>query len=500
MTLVALSPTDIAYLESRGLTVADVDHQVARLRHPPLPVALERPCTVGDGIVRLDPSDEDRLLGRGAAAADAGRVTKFVPASGAATRMFAELIAALQSASRPSELPAAREFFAHLDEFPFTAELRQRARIAGAPSNDTEERQLLATMLRDMRFAELPKALIPFHRGSEVRSALVEHLLEATRYARAEDGTCRLHFTVSPESRPAFEAALRAAITDVERTRPSALDVSLSEQHPSTDTVAIDPSGQIFRQQDGTILLRPSGHGALLTNLEQLSADIVVIKNIDNVLPDDASDEAIRWKRLLIGYLAEIEAEVFARLDRCSESDCPVAALDEAIAFAGRFARRPLRPLTEPDAKREFVFEALDRPLRVCGVVRNQGEPGGAPFWTRHSDDGHSIQIVESSQVNRRNTEQAAIFERSTHFNPVDLVCGLRSWRGDAHHLARFVDENTAFISDKTFDGRPLRTLERPGLWNGSMAGWNTVCVEVPESTFAPVKTVFDLLRPQHQP
>lgn len=493
-----LSSADLAQLKARGLTTADIEAQVARLRVPPRPIRLERPCIVGDGIERLDASDSARFLELGDAAAAAGRVTKFVPASGAATRMFKDLMAARAGNGRPSDSPAVRELFDRLDDFPFSAELRRVSGVPGRPATEAEERRVLAALLVEMRFSELPKALIPFHRTDRVRTAFEEHLLEATRYARAADGTCRLHFTVAPEFRGAFESLVDRLAPEIEVSRGARVRVSLSEQHVSTDTVAIEPSGNLFRTSDGSILFRPAGHGALLRNLEDLEADIVVIKNIDNVLPDEDSDEVGRWKRMLIGHLTEIQASLFGWLNALNREDCPPATVDGALAFAGsRFARVPPDNLDGP-ARRAFAIDALDRPLRIAGVVLNSGEPGGAPFWVSGADGRQSIQIVESSQVDLEDPAQSGIFNRSTHFNPVDLVCALQNWRGEAHKLAAFVDDETAFVTRKTYDGRDLTALEWPGLWNGAMSGWNTVCVEVPETTFAPVKSVFDLLRPQH--
>lgn len=492
---------DLAQLAERGVTPADAAAQIEYLRNPPPAIVLERPCSIGDGISRIDAEDGRALSDRGDAAAAAGRVTKFVPASGAATRMFKDLIAALHDTPRPSSSPAARELFEQLDRFPFAEALRAHAKLAGPPRTEEDERLLLETLLVRMRYAQLPKALIPFHRTDRCRTAFEEQLLEGTHYLRGADGTCRMHFTVTPEFRAAFTATLADVTPEVEgRRRGSQLAVSFSEQHPATDTLALDADGLPFRLDDGSLLLRPGGHGALIGNLAALGADLAVIKNVDNILPDETTGEVVRWKRILTGYLARIQADVFEMLAACDPPETPEHALDRALAFAAsRFSRRPPRDLHRTDEKRQFVFDALDRPLRVCGVVKNEGEPGGAPFWVAHPDGTASVQVVESSQVNAGDAQQMRIFRSATHFNPVDIVCGLRSWRGEPFDLLRYVDAGTVFMSKKTHDGRELTALERPGLWNGAMAGWNTVCVEVPASTFAPVKTVFDLLRPEHQ-
>lgn len=494
-----LTPADLAQLASVGISPETAAEQLARLRTAPPPIHLVRPATVGDGIEQFTTtrhSEIAELIDRGDAAASAGRVLKFVPASGAATRMFKDLISALQGPRLPSDTPAAREFFSRLDEFPFAGELRQRTGLDRSPANDAEERALLRALLVDMELAALPKALVPFHRSDRVRTAFEEQLLEGTRYTRDAHGVSRLHFTVPDEARQRFETTLDKLRPLVEAQRRGArLSVAFSTQSPSTDTLALDETGAPFRNADGSLLLRPSGHGALLGNLQECGGDIVVVKNIDNILPDETSGEVVRWKRLLIGHLARLQAEVFSHLIAITTSSPSREALEAARQYAAaRFARR-----LPPDAGRDQIVNALHRPLRVCGVVRNEGEPGGAPFWVRHADGHESLQIVEPAQVNLDDPEQARIFRGATHFNPVDLICGLRGYNGVAFDLAPFVDPDTAFVTVKTADGRRLTALERPGLWNGSMAGWNTTCVEVPGATFAPVKTVFDLLRPQHQ-
>lgn len=500
-TDITFSPSDLEQLRERGMTADDAAAQIAALRNPPPATILERPCSIGDGISKIEPDEQTGLIDRGDTAAAAGRVIKFVPASGAATRMFKDLIAASQDTRRPSASPAARELFEQLDAFPFGEELRKIARVPAAPKAEDEERRLLDSLLNRMRYAQLPKALIPFHRTTRRRTAFEDQLLEGTRYVRDANGMCRMHFTVAPEFRAEFETTLDEVTPEIRRRRRGTnLDVGFSEQDPSTDTLAIDASGEPFRLSDGALLFRPGGHGSLITNLDALAGDLVVIKNVDNILPDEATGEVVRWKRILIGYLAQVQSEVFEMLSACDPEDAPEPALDRAIAFAAfRFSRRPGRELRDAREKRRFIFEALDRPIRVCGVVKNEGEPGGAPFWIVERDGTRSVQIVEPSQVDVRNPEQARIFRSAGYFNPVDIVCGLRSWRGEPFDLRRFVDPGAVFVSMKTHEGRELSALERPGLWNGAMAGWNTVCVEVPASTFAPVKTVFDLLRPQHR-
>ncbi len=368
--------------------------------------------------------------------------------------MFQALIAASSGADQPSSDAAVAQFFERFEAFPFAAHARTLAGVSGPIHDEAGERAILDAVLNAMEYAALPKGLIAFHHGNPPRTAFEEQLREGVRYTRSSTGICRMHFTVVPEARDRFAALLEALRGPIERQFDCHLDVTFSEQRPSTDTLAIDANGAPFRTSSGELLFRPAGHGALIENLQALDGDVVVIKNIDNILPAPASDEVVRWKFVLIGVLEALEAE----------------------------------------RQRE-----RSRPLRVCGVVRNDGEPGGAPFWVRGADGSVSIQIVESAQVDMTDPLQKRIFESATHFNPVDVVCSLRDSRGRPFDLSRFVDPSAAFIARKSYEGRTLTALERPGLWNGAMAGWDTVCVEVPASTFAPVKTVLDLLRPQHQ-
>jgi hypothetical protein len=467
MSFSDFSAADHAALAAHGLTLQEAARQLRLLREPPRPVRLVRPCTIGDGIHTISESERPALRSAADVAALDSRVTKFVPASGAATRMFRDLIAIVDGDRRPSQTPEGRTFFDRFDHFPFAEELRHRARSANPAGTEDEERRVLRTLLYEMRYAELPKALIAFHRAGSIRTPFEEHLLEGARYTRTRANAAVSHFTVAPEFRHEFEQALQALAGSAStHTGGTRFEVSFSEQHPHTDTLAITPSGEVFRTADGSLLFRPAGHGALLENLNALDGDLVVLKNIDNVVPFERSDEVVEWKRLLIGYSS---------------------TLHHALADRWRRAESP--------AERE----ELDRPLRVCGVVRNEGEPGGAPFWIEDAAGRQSMQIVESSQVDMSDPAQRRIFESSSHFNPVDIVCALRRHDGGQHDLTRFVDEHAVFRARKSHEGRELVALERPGLWNGAMASWTTVFVEVPASTFAPVKTVFDLLRPQHQ-
>jgi len=496
---VEFSAADRAQLARRGISEEEALRQLDLLRHPPAAVVLDRPCVVGDGVRQLSRAEQQQFEAAGAAAIALGRATKFVPASGAATRMFQDLaVAAAQP--QPSTTPAGRRFFDELDNFPFVGELRRLAGVDGAPEDAAAEHRLLRTLLETMRYATLPKGLIAFHALERPHTAFEDQLREGVGYTADHGAESRTHFTVVESARDDFAAVLQAVGPEIERQLGCRLQVSFSEQQASTDTLAIDADGQPFRLTTGELLFRPAGHGALIENLQALGGDIVVIKNIDNVLPPSRVEEVVRWKRILIGVLAELQsfahdALVRVRGARLGAGEAEVV-LDRLDAW---FGRRPAGPFERDAERTAFLQSALDRPLRVCGVVRNEGEPGGAPFWVRDAGGAVTCQIVEQAQVDRGRAEQAAIFNASTHFNPVDIVCGVRTVDGRPYDLAAFVDPSAAFLSEKSHEGRPLRALERPGLWNGAMARWNTVCVEVPASTFAPVKTVFDLLRPQHR-
>jgi hypothetical protein len=377
----------------------------------------------------------------------------------------------------------------------------------GAALSAAERQILLACLLTGagLDYAEQPKGLILFHRHpAGARTPFEEHLVEAAAYARDGGGVCRLHFTVSPQHEDGFRALLAGRGAALERHLGCRFDVEFSHQRRATDTLAVDAERQPFRHAGGGLLFRPGGHGALLDNLQSLAdggAGIVLLKNIDNVVPDRLKAEVIRWKKLLGGALLGLQEGIFRLLQELA-SDLPDEELiDEAARFAEHELSRPLPARfssASPAEQRHLLVAALDRPLRVAGVVPVSGEPGGGPFWVESAAGEVSLQIVEASQIGPEADQQAAL-AASSHFNPVDLACSVHDRFGRPYDLARFVDHTTVFIAERSHEGRPLRSLERPGLWNGAMAGWNTVFVEVPGATFAPVKTVLDLLRPEHQ-
>jgi hypothetical protein len=411
-----------------------------------------------------------------------------------------------------------RTLLEHLPRFAFHDDLTAALATAGldfhAGMRKRDWRRVLATLVESpgLGYAECPKGLLPFHHysGEGARTPFEEHLIEAAAMTRSDDGLCLLHFTVSSEHQEDFERLLDRVRPGLEERCDCRFEVSFSTQRHATDTLAVDLCDRPFRLADGALLFRPGGHGALLDNLNELGHDgwdIVLLKNIDNVVPDDRKPVVHLWKRLLGGCLLTVREAAFSHLDRLEALDGvrgkrAEAVLREAAEFLATELCRPLPEgfaTADPRERKRFLMEALDRPIRVCGVVRNQGEPGGGPFWVESPSGGISPQIVEASQIDPKDPEQQAALNASTHFNPVDLSCGLRDRHGRPYDLHRFVDPSTVFIAEKSHEGRPCKALERPGLWNGAMAGWNTVFVEVPDATFAPVKTVLDLLRAEHQ-
>lgn len=477
---------DAAQIEDRGQSIEDVERQMDNFRHGFPYLDIDRAARTGDGIFAPDPKGVEHFTSLYRKAAAGKKIVKFVPASGAATRMFRDLFAFADS----GELnPGAARTLANIDKFAFYNTLRPI--ITGLGDRETA----LAVLNYG---ADLPKGLILFHRyGGEVRTAVEEHLVEGAQYA-ASDGQVRLHFTVSPQHENGFRMLLDEAAPHYQRRFGVRYDISFSRQEPSTDTIAVTPDNEPFRDKDGSLLFRPAGHGALIGNLDAIDADIIFIKNIDNVTTDRLRADTIVYKHVIGGMLLSLQEKVFnylALLDRRADT----ATLENIREFVEKELCYQLPSAfgqMDEARKAEYLRGVLDRPIRVCAMVRNEGEPGGGPFWVANPDGSKSLQIGEMSQVD---PTRKSVFMEGTHFNPVDIVCGVKDYRGEKYDLGRFTDPQTGFISEKSKDGRPLKAQELPGLWNGAMARWNTVFVEAPISTFTPVKEVNDLLRPAHQ-
>jgi len=356
---------------------------------------------------------------------------------------------------------------------------------------------------KGLNYAERPKGLLKFHRYQEgSRTAFAEHLVEAANYAKGSGGKSRLHFTVSPEHQTGFRELLTEISDEFAKEYGVRFAVDFSEQEKATDTIAVDLDNRPFREADGTLLFRPGGHGALLENLNRLAADIIFIKNIDNVVPDRLKDETFLWKKVLCGHLLKVQKKIFSYLEMLGEKPVPVKLVDEILHFIK--LELAIQPPVDFDLRSDsekcnFLMGILNRPIRVCGMVKNEGEPGGGPFWVADRDGSLSLQIVEGAQIDPAASGQQKVLQAATHFNPVDLVCGVRDWQGKPFDLKKYVDPEAVFIAQKSKDGRELKALELPGIWNGAMAYWNTIFVEVPLITFNPVKSVNDLLRAEHQ-
>lgn len=519
----SFSDQDLRQIQAHGLRETQVREHLRLFACPRRALQLERPCTVEDGIRQIPAGEVDAYQALHAEAARLGRFTKFVPASGAATRMFEILLYYFQEVSPNLESALARDqaqgerrareflvFFDCLDRFPFAAELKRALATQGhrleALLTRKRYREILEVLLTDtgLDYQTLPKALIQFHADATgSRTALEEHLVEAAAYVRDAAGVCRLHFTVLPRYREDCQRLLTRLTPALEARYDCRYAVEFSVQPPGADTLAVNGDNRPFRDADGRLVFRPGGHGALLENLNELQGDLVYLKNIDNVVPDRLKEPTILWKQILGGFLVSLQGRLHSYLRRLQEDPGNGDLFAEALEFAAAELALPVPPgirAWSQDLAGSYLVQAFNRPLRVCGVVPNLGEPGGAPFWVREPDGSLSLQIVEGAQVDAASPEQRAIWEAATHFNPVDLVCGLRDDQGVPFELTRYVDHDAVFISRKSKNGRELKALEHPGLWNGAMARWLTLFVEVPKITFNPVKTVFDLLRPEHQP
>ena len=475
------TPEDISQIEAHGLTREAAERQIEDFKRGFPYLRAVRPASAGDGILRLDGAQADRAQARYDARPEGLGIVKFVPASGAATRMFRELYAFLADGRRTEGIV---QLLGCIERFAFWPELR-----ALLPDG-ADERTVVETIVgRGLGYGSLPKGLVTFHRYPEAcRKAVEEHLVEGAEYA-ASGGRVRLHFTVSPEHLSRFGELLAERAPYYERRYGVRYEIDFSVQKPSTDTIAVNPDNTPFRQDDGTLLFRPAGHGALIENLNEIDADVVFIKNIDNVTTDALRGDTIRYKKVLAGILLDLQERAFEYLKALEVGG---AELEPIVEFIEKRLCVKL-----PGSYDSAVLRAvLDRPIRVCGMVRNEGEPGGGPFWVGNPDGTQSLQIAESSQIS---PDDLPLMRSATHFNPVDLVCGMKNSKGVRFDLRRYTDPSTGFISSKSSGGRDLRAQELPGLWNGAMAKWNTVFVDVPITTFSPVKVVQDLLRPQHQ-
>jgi hypothetical protein len=510
---------DLQQFYHKGISPQKVQEQIDNFKTGFPFINLFAPATPEFGLKQLSPEEEYMYLQQFKELFDEVDVVKFVPASGAASRMFKHLFEFAEKYTNDDEgqkifekdkgFNSVHNFFANIEKFAFYNDLNDKLSKNGFDLTEEIEAKnyglVLNYLLQDygLGYASLPKGLLRFHLYDDYnRFAVEEHLVEAAIYGTNSDGIAKIHFTVSPEHQEKFESTIDDIIDRYERIREVKFEISFSQQKPSTDTVSVNLLNEPFREDDGTILFRPGGHGALIENLNDIDADVVYIKNIDNVIPDRLKDDTFKYKKLIGSYLMSIQSVIHNYLYILEDGNPEDDELDEMYDYMETelFIEVPSY-IKEMDSMEQidWLFEQLNRPVRVCGMVKNEGEPGGGPFIVLNEDGTKSLQIVESSQIDFSKPEQAELVKKSTHFNPVDLVCALKDYNGLKFDLTEFVDEKTGFISEKSKGGKALKAQELPGLWNGAMANWITVFMEVPISTFNPVKTVNDLLRDQHQ-
>jgi hypothetical protein len=495
------SDQDTSQITAQGISLHVIHQQISHFENGFPYLHILKAATIGDGVIRVSDQEAIELSADFDQKAPSLSLLKFIPASGAATRMFKSLFSFKDEDKKDKSIP---EFSERLQDFAFYNELKA-AMLAYGLVIDQENARTAADYLLSVKgldYGNLPKGLLQFHSyGNSTRTPAEEHLVEGAKYANS-NGTVRIHFTVSPEHRSRFEGLIESVKSTYENQFGVRYEISFSEQKPATDTISVNLDNSPFRGVDGRLLFRPAGHGALLANLNDQDGDVVFLKNIDNVVPESLSATTYTYKKVLAALMLQIREQLFDFQSRIENGASDDALIDELTTFYQN-TLCTLPPVgfetMSNDQKMTYFKQKLDRPVRACGMVKNVGEPGGGPFWAANADGTTSLQVVESAQVNMDDAAQAAIFEQATHFNPVDIVCSLRGYKGKKFDLMAFRDMNTGFVTQKSKDGKDLKAQELPGLWNGSMADWNTIFVEVPLITFNPVKTVNDLLRKEHQ-
>jgi hypothetical protein len=493
----------------QGMSLEKVEEQIQNFENGFPFLNIHAAAIIGDGITQLTDIKLADYLSTYEEEAPQKRIVKFVPASGAASRMFKDLYAFLESEEKSLEGSAfTRQFIEQLSSFPFYSDLNESLKQSGTDLQtalENKDYQLILTHFLDaayMGYGELPKGLLKFHsyeQGS--RTPTEEHFVEGADYGVGIGNTVRLHLTVSPEHQEKFEKHVADIKPVFEEKFGVQFEVTFSQQKKSTDTIAVNLDNTPFLEENGEILFRPAGHGALLENLNEIDADIVFIKNIDNVVPDRIKSTTTTYKKAIGGILFDVQKKVFHALAELAGqiNEHTVVAAEEVFEqeLGARFP--PDYSSFSLEEKAKYLVQKLNRPIRVCGMVENTGEPGGGPFWVQEEDGSLSLQIAETAQLNLDDDSQNELFKSSTHFNPTDLVCGLKDYQGNKFNLLQFRDPKTGFITQKSKSGKLLKAQELPGLWNGSMSGWNSIFVEVPLITFNPVKTINDLLREVHQ-
>lgn len=506
-----MNEKDQQLIAGKGITEPMIEAQLKRFETGFPWLKLESAATVGNGITCLDPKQQMQCikLWKGFQSGGAS-IEKFQPASGAASRMFKNLFAFINEGKKEPESDFERQFFEGITQFAFYPQLNKtcvnlyKSNVEELMASGRYADVLKALLMPEgMNYGSLPKALLRFHRAAAgtVHTPLEEHLEEGAQYAADSHRRVRIHFTVSPEHRAGFEKLIKAKVPLMEKVWGVKYDISLSEQKASTDTIAVNMDNTPYRDSSGNLLFRPAGHGALLENLNERDADVVFIKNVDNVVPLRLRSVSTRYKKIIGGYLVQVQRQVKKYLETLDRGNVKSSDLKAML----RYARQTLcisgggTDGMDDAALAAWLHDKFNRPIRVCGVVPNEGEPGGGPYLAYNADGTASPQILESAQINPDDQASVEMMKSGTHFNPVDLVCYIKDYKGIKFDLRKFVDPETGFISIKSKDGVDIKALELPGLWNGSMSDWITIFVEVPIDTFNPVKTVNDLLRKAHQ-
>lgn len=506
-----LSPTDLKLLEKKGISAETIQAQLNRFKEGFPFLKIHTVATIGNGIKSLSLDEEASCVKAWSDFRQTGHaIEKFVPASGAASRMFKNMFAFVTSGKKEPTTDFEKTYFDNITKFAFFPDLNNACKAIYKSSiqnliSEGKYTEVVQAMLNadGLNYGFLPKALLKFHKSpaGHAHTPLEEHLEEGAQYATDNHHIVNLHFTVSPEHKSAFEHLLKEKLSIYEQVWGVKYNVSMSEQKSSTDTIAVNVDNTPYRDPDGNLLFRPAGHGALIENLNERDATVVFIKNIDNVVPSKNRAITVKYKRIIAGFLVQIQNNVANMLQRLEAADCPEEEIKRMLNYLEDVlcVHCASTATMNKEQLREYVKKKLNRPIRVCGVVKNEGEPGGGPYLAYNSDGSYSPQILESAQINSNDPEAVALMNNGTHFNPVDLVCYLKDYKGHKFNLKDFVDLETGLISMKSKNGTDIKALELPGLWNGSMSDWNTVFVEVPIATFNPVKTVNDLLRPEHQ-
>ena len=504
-----LNESDILFLKEKGITEETLEKQLKNLADGFPFLKVEGPATVGHGITRPTEEMEQRSIDIWEKYLNSGaRIMKMTPASGAASRMFKDLFAFLNGKSHKPDNDFIKKFFNQIEDFAFFPRLNREVLALHERSIDTlvkdgKYKEVVDILLNTpgLGYGHLPKALLMFHKvPGTSRTPLEEHIAEGAQYAADKHGKVNLHFTVSEEHVPLVEAKLEEVKAFMEHKYGITLEVSLSVQKPSTDTVAATPEGEPYRE-NGRLFFRPGGHGALIENLNDLDADVIFIKNIDNVVPDALRGDTVKFKKVIGGILVATKMKIDRYCETLKKGVPSEAEREEMLTFLRNVlcVTHDEADRMSPEEESAYLFAKFNRPLRVCGMVKNEGEPGGGPFLCYNADGTVSPQILESSQLDSTDKEAMKMLKEATHFNPVDLVVATKDYKGQKFNLPDYVDPATGFISEKSREGVVIKALELPGLWNGAMSDWNTIFVEVPADTFNPVKTVNDLLRPSHQ-